>query len=121
MKVKVWKPNTLPPKVSFPLYSQIKYNGVNAIYRRTNNQLQLFSRGGKLLPKIPHLESSIHILMDRLNSNELNGELYIHGTSLQQITSAVKKPNLLSSQLTFALFDIADSKANYEIRLTVMT
>ena len=114
MKVKSYQDQL--HNVKFPCYSSAKLNGVNGMYKRTNGKLNLYSRGGELYPPIPHLEPFVHKTMDLLNSNELNGELYIHGSALQDITSAVIKPNKLSEKLLFCVFDIADSIETYEIR-----
>jgi ATP-dependent DNA ligase len=116
MKVKSYQDQL--HNVTFPCYSTPKLNGVNGLYRRdpVTKQLNLYSRGGELYPAIPHLESDIHLLMDALDSHELNGELYIHGAYLQDIQSAVTKPNQLSSKLTFTVFDIADSADVYSVR-----
>jgi ATP-dependent DNA ligase len=114
MKVKSYQDQL--HNVKFPCYSTPKLNGINGTYRRVDGKLSLLSRGGELYPAIPHLEQTIHTFMDELNSNELNGELYIHNTPLQDIQSAVTKPNQLSSRLTFNLFDICDSAEPYESR-----
>lgn len=57
--------------------------------------------------------------MDELECDELNGELYIHGEHLQDIQSAVKKPNKLSHKLTFHVFDIPSMAENYRVRNTI--
>lgn len=106
--------------VKFPCFSSAKLNGVNGMYKRTNNKLELYSRGGELYPPIPHLEPLVHQAMDLLNSNELNGELYIHGFALQDITSAVIKPNDNSHLLSFCIFDIADSTEQFYERAMCM-
>lgn len=113
-KVKVYQDNL--KNIKFPAHSTNKLNGVNGLYKRNGSDLTLYSRGGEVYPEIPHLSNHIHTIMDELNSNELNGELYIHGEHLQDIQSAVKKPNELSPRLTFNIFDIADSKEVYTIR-----
>ena len=118
MKVKAYQDQL--NNVKFPCYSSPKLNGVNAIYRRVNDQLTIYSRGGEVYPPIPHLEDLVHSAMDVLESNELNGELYIHGEHLQDIQSAVKKPNDLSSQLSFCIFDIADSSEEFYTRALIM-
>jgi len=51
--------------------------------------------------------------MSDLGVTSLNGELYHHGTSLQVITSWVKKPKLESSNLEFHVFDIPTSTHKY--------
>ena len=113
-KVKIYQEQT--KNVKFPCFSTPKLNGVNGLYKRNGSELTLYSRGGEVYPEIPHLSLHIHTIMDELGTNELNGELYIHGEHLQDIQSAVKKPNDLSSRLTFNIFDIADSAETYDIR-----
>jgi len=114
MKVKSYQDQL--KNIKFPCVSTPKLNGVNAIYKRVDGKLTIYSRGGEVYPAIPHLETFIHDLMDELPSNELNGELYIHGEHLQDIQSAVKKTNKMSPRLTFNIFDICDSAEDYEYR-----
>ena len=118
MKVKAYQDQL--HNVKFPCFSACKLNGVNAIYRRENGKLTIYSRGGEVYPTIPHLESLVHKAMDLFQSNELNGELYIHGEHLQDIQSAVKKPKELSAKLSFCIFDIADSTDKFYERAMIM-
>lgn len=118
MKVKAYQDQL--HNVKFPCFSACKLDGVNAIYRRVNNQLTIYSRGGEIYPPIPHLEPLVHKAMDLFQSNELNGELYIHGEHLQDIQSAVKKPKELSIKLSFCVFDIADSADKFYERAMLM-
>lgn len=111
MKVKSYQDQL--HNIKFPCISTPKLDGVNAIYKRVDGKLTIYSRGGEVYPAIPHLEQHAHDIMDELQSNELNGELYIHGQHLQDIQSAVKKPKELSKQLTFNVFDISDSTEPY--------
>lgn len=117
-KVKIYQDQI--KNVKFPCISTPKLNGVNGLYRRENGELILYSRGGEIYPEIPHLTKLIHTAMDYLKCNELNGELYIHGEHLQDIQSAVKKPNTLSPKLTFHIFDIPDNGAQYIVRRDVL-
>ena len=119
MKVKAYQDQL--HNIKFPCFSACKLDGVNAIYRRVNNQLTIYSRGGEIYPPIPHLEALVHKAMDLFQSNELNGELYIHGEHLQDIQSAVKKPKELSAKLSFCVFDIADSTDNFYERASQMS
>ena len=118
MKVKSYQDQL--HNVKFPCYSSAKLNGVNAIYKRSEGILTIYSRGGETYPAIPHLEPLVHELMDLFDSNELNGELYIHNQHLQDIQSAVKKPNELSPLLSFCVFDIADSTLPFGARASLM-
>ena len=113
-KVKVYQDNI--KNIKFPCFSTPKLNGVNGLYKRKGQSITLYSRGGEVYPEIPHLTRLINRTMDFLGCNELNGELYIHGEHLQDIQSAVKKPNTLSPNLTFAIFDIPDCKSTYNER-----
>jgi len=116
MKVKCYQDQL--HNIKFPCVSTTKLNGVNGTYRRdlATGELTLTSRGGETYPPIPHLEKAILEAMNALQSNELNGELYIHGEHLQNITSAVLKPKESSKLLSFCIFDIADSSDTYETR-----
>ena len=118
MKVKSYQDQL--HNVKFPCFSACKLDGVNAIYRRVNSQLTIYSRGGEIYPPIPHLEPLVHKAMDLFQSNELNGELYMHGEHLQDIQSAVKKPKELSTKLSFCIFDIADSTDKFYERALLM-
>lgn len=46
--------------------------------------------------------------------------MYVHGEHLQDIQSAVKKPNELSKRLMFCIFDIADSTEIYKVRRNLL-
>ncbi len=118
MKVKCYQDQI--NNVTFPCYSAAKLDGVNAIYRRVNNILTIYSRGGEVYPAIPHLEEEVHKAMDTFYCNELNGELYIHGEHLQNIQSAVKKPNELTPKLSFCVFDIPDTLVSFTNRVNTM-
>lgn len=107
--------------VKFPCFSTPKLNGVNAIFKRVDGAITIYSRGGEVYPPIPHIEQYIGEIMDELPSNELNGELYIHGEHLQDIQSAVKKPKELSKRLEFAIFDVPDSIEDYQYRRAMLT
>lgn len=105
--------------VKFPAFTTPKLNGVNGTYWLTNGQLSLTSRGGESYPLIPHLAEQIKQAMEFLNTNCLNGELYIHGEHLQDIQSAVKKPNKLSPKLQFHIFELPTVSEPYSIKSTL--
>lgn len=104
-KVKSYNENS--HLVTYPCYIQPKYNGVNGTYwLAPDGSLKLTSRGGEEFHAIPHLEEEVLYFMRKLNTTCLNGELFIPGESLQQITSAVKKPKELSKRLMFIIFEL---------------
>ena len=107
--------------VTFPCYSTPKLNGVNATYwLLPNGKLHLTSRGGETYPAIPHLESYVLTLMNHLGTTALNGELNIHGEHLQDIQSAVKKPNQLTPLLEFNIFELPLSTCTYSVKNKIM-
>ena len=105
--------------VKFPAFTTPKLNGVNGTYWFIDGQLSLTSRGGEYYPLIPHLEEQIKQAMDFLQTDCLNGELYIHGEHLQDIQSAVKKPNKLSPKLQFHIFELPTINQSYSVKSTL--
>lgn len=106
--------------VIFPCFQSPKLNGINGTYRLEGSKLTLWSRGGDEYPPIPHLEEHIRLIMSTLKCTELNGELYIPGTHLQDITSAVKKTRGLSRRLEFHIFEIPDNPSMYKDKIRLM-
>lgn len=107
-------------KVIFPCYESPKLNGVNATYKQNSKILRLLSRGGEDYPLVDQQIDDILRILKQLNTDELNGELYIHGEHLQNITGAVKKYRELSNKLEFHIFDIPNIPGTYEDRIAVM-
>jgi DNA ligase-1 len=105
--------------VKYPAFTTPKLNGVNGTYWLIDNQLTLTSRGGETYPAIPHLEDQIKQAMEFLQTDCLNGELYIHGEHLQDIQSAVKKPNKLSPKLQFHIFELPNINQQYQAKSTL--
>lgn len=83
-------------------YMQPKLDG----HRSTWQNGQLLSGNGKPI-NLPHIVEEIHARS--LQHLPLDGELYLHGVSLQMIGSLVKKPRAESLQLSFHIFDLIDN------------
>jgi len=88
-KVKKW---------SFPVYAAAKLDGHCLL---ANNQT-LYSRGGKPVV-VHHITESLNAIPDGVT---LHGEIYIHGETLQRISSLVKKPKPESSALVYHVYDV---------------
>lgn len=82
-----------------PTFGSTKLDGVRAIWIKGKG---FQSRKGTFY-KVPHLEEALKDIYQKLD-----GELYIHGQSLNRIVAAVKKPNELTPELEFRVFDIVD-------------
>lgn len=93
-----------PKLLVFPCYVQPKLNGIRAVW----NGKSLRSRDGKKFSPnvLPHIYKALASLGDEV----LDGELYVHGWSLQRINSAcaVKrvKPNHDSPKIEYHVFDV---------------
>lgn len=118
-KVKTYQDNK--HLVSYPCYATPKYNGLNGTYwLLPDKTLKLTSRGGDELLPIPHLEPAILKMMEHFKTTCINGELYISGESLQNITSAVKKPKELSKSLVFIPFELPLVSAPYKDKVALL-
>ena len=118
MKVKSYQDQL--NNVKFPCYDSLKLNGINGIYRLENGVLNLYSRGGELYPEIPHHREEVLTILDSMGTDELNGELYIHGVALQDLMSLVKVPQEKSKQLEFHVFDTPNIKGTFKDRYEIM-
>lgn len=96
------------------VYVSDKLNGINGLYRLDNGSLTLYSRGGLPYPELPHLTDDITYLMTKNSLTSLNVELYIHGEYLQDIQSAVTKPNELSPRIQARIFELPDEFGTYQ-------
>lgn len=81
------------------VYMQPKLDG----HRCTWQNGKLLSGNGKVID-LPHIVEAIHAA--GLQNLPLDGELYLHGISLQAIGSLVKKPRAESLELSFHIFDL---------------
>lgn len=101
-------------RMHFPCHVSPKLDGVRCLARITPTTVTLTSRGGKEYP-IPSQIANDLMELCNISNNEtlvLDGELYIHEVSLQNIVSAVKSPdNPLHSQVGFHIFDIPSDKS----------
>lgn len=103
-------------RIKYPCYVSAKLDGVRCLATRYADSVQLKSRGGKEYT-IRHVQEQ---LMSLMKEGEIwDGELYIHGLYLEEIVSAVKKPNDNTPRLTFVVFDIV-TDSEFEARLSVL-
>jgi DNA ligase-1 len=88
------------------IWVQPKLDGMRMIVTRQNGKTFAYSRGGKPITTVQHiLDQADHILQD---GEFLDGELYVHGESLQTIMSWAKRQQPDSESLVFNMFDVID-------------
>jgi ATP-dependent DNA ligase len=85
------------------VYVQPKFDGVRCLAYRKNGAVYLQSRGGDPY-KLPHIMEQLEKVLG--THVVLDGELYVHGMSLQSITSLVKRPREESKQVYYCIYDM---------------
>lgn len=83
-------------------YAQPKLDGHRAMWKDG----MLYSRQGKPLD-IPHVADAIKA--SGLEDLHLDGELYIHGKTLQEISSLIKRPQAGSENIVYHVYDVVSN------------
>jgi len=91
-------------KVRYPAHAQPKLDGLRCLAYRKEGRVFLQSRGGDPYVVQHVMEELERVLPDNLM---LDGELYIHGVSLQVLNSYVRRPQEDSLMLTYNVYDAA--------------
>lgn len=92
-------------------YVQPKLDGHRALYKDG----VLYSRAGKAQP-LPHIMEAIKAVgADHLH---LDGELYLHGKTLQEISSLVKRDQPETKDLVYHVYDVLDTSKPWADRFT---
>ena len=93
-------------KLVYPCYAQPKLDGIRCLARRTGDTVTLYSRKGKILDLVPHINEA---LLAVLNDGQCaDGELYTHGWDFQKIVSAIKKTNENTPGIQYHIYDLPD-------------
>jgi hypothetical protein len=103
----------------YPYIIQPKLNGVRCLVKfDKHGTAKLISRGGQYY-KIPHLVNELNIFFNNFHqalniSPILDGEIYVHGVSLQEISGAARKEEsglfASNSWLEYHIYDIIADK-----------
>lgn len=103
-------------RIEYPCFGSPKLDGVRCLAIRHPDRVELKSRGGKEY-SVPHIQDQLFPIMKV--GDVFDGEMYIHGKYLEEIVSAVKKPNENTPKLEFIIFDVVKDET-YEHRLITM-
>lgn len=111
-------------KVKYPVWLQPKLDGVRCIARWKPTgapEIELLTRGGKQWD-IPHLKVELAAIMPL--DMVLDGEIYIHGKTFQDISKLVKKQRPESGDLEYHIYDVPvvndDADMPFEKRLAAL-
>lgn len=122
MKVEAYFKGKMKDKIEFPATVSRKLNGVNGeARRRKDDSIVQLSRGGDEYPSpTKSAVKELSLLMDILDVDSLNYEIYKHGVHLQDITGAVKAPHKheeLWKELGYYVFDLPTVGGTWKERL----
>lgn len=102
-------------KITFWGFLQRKYDGVRCFIEWVDGKIQLRSRRGKIFIHLKHIEQAAALVLKP--GEIMDGELYSHRYSLQQIVSMVKRNQVANKYIKFRAYDLVDSdNAPFEIR-----
>ena len=103
-------------------YIQYKLNGERCRAICVGGQVKLYSSETNLVQFLPHVNEALKKL--ELDSVELDGELYHHGTSLQDIHSIVSRkvnPHEEAALVEYHIFDVIDTSLTQRERFTMLS
>ena len=95
-------------KVTYPVHVQPKLDGVRCLAYWDGDSVKLMSRGGKQWECCQHIIDELETILP--TDWVLDGELYIHGSTFQEITKLVKKLRPESVNVQFHVYDIPKGK-----------
>ena len=91
-------------KVNYPVDVQPKLDGVRCLAYWDGDSVKLMSRGGKQWNCCDHIIKELETVLPK--DWVLDGELYIHGSTFQEITKLVKKLRPESVNVQFHVYDM---------------
>ena len=99
-------------KVTYPVDVQPKLDGVRCMAFWNGDHVELMSRGGKKWECCQHIIDELEMVLPK--DWILDGELYIHGATFQEITKLVKKLRPESKDVVFHVYDVPRAGTNHE-------
>lgn len=90
-------------------FAQPKFDGMRCLAIITKNSIKMISRQGKEISTLPHILSDLTKVQSNLGNNDeciLDGELYIHNESFQNIMKLIKKNRTESIRVMYHVYDI---------------
>lgn len=101
----------------WPVSGEPKLDGIRSYsyYNYESDEIMMISRNHNKQHWLNHIRDDLKIMFELLPENSiLDGELYAHGISMNQISSIVrteKKEHELNSQIKYYIYDISESES----------
>ena len=107
--------------IVYPCYVQPKLNGVRCLIKQLPDRLRATSRGGKEYKAITHIFEQIVTHLE--HSKLMDGELYNHNLTFQQIVTAIKNETDLDENLPLIQYWVYDlpSDADFSDRYNALS
>ena len=101
-------------KVNFPCYLQPKLDGVRCMAYWEGDRIILLSRSGREYDQVPHINKQLSEFLPK--DKVIDGEIYTHGYTFQEITRLVKKNRPESVNLEYHVYDLVDKDTSIRER-----
>lgn len=95
-------------------YVQPKFDGHRCLSVRVGDDILMYSKEGHKIPTVSHIEEALKEVME--DGDYLDGELYIHGMTLQKISSLITRQQEDSKLLEYHVYDTVISDKSYRER-----
>jgi ATP-dependent DNA ligase len=95
-------------------FAQPKLDGFRCLARMDGRKVELISREGGTFTAPGHIREALGDL--GLPLVTLDGELYCHGMSLNQISSACNRKSAMTDKLVYHVYDTIDAEQSFEHR-----
>jgi len=96
-------------------FVQYKYDGNRCLITKQNGKVIAYSRRGKVIDTIDHITNDLNLL----EGETVDGELYSHGATLQEIVSWVRRKQPGTSRVKFHAYDYVSHRP-YSHRLELL-
>ena len=126
------KEGTVKAEIPIPCIGQPKLNGVRAtarleivedgegLFKGKIKKYVIRSKNGLEYPLLKHLSDDIMKFLGEREDIVLDGEIYLHGLKLEEISSAANKENVNTKRLQFQVFDLAIPEVSQYDRLYIL-
>jgi len=124
--------NGTVPRITFPCLGQAKINGFRCVvyFDKTLNKITFKSKNGLIYNTLEHIENELKPIFELWEEVKkqfvepmdliLDGEIYIPGEILSNISSAVRKRGFMTPMLEYHVFDLSISKVKQITRIRVL-